>query len=148
MGDGKRPLGIAAKAHGIGFLYPPKDNPKYWKREAPLWIYEMWKYIVRGFLGLKRTRPDWASLPQIMRFSVSTWNVLKMLGMWNGARPHNFMFMVMTSETHSFDFDFDNKPSNKPMVIVPFSSKQSEWRNIEGVDIHNKNRRGQSGATG
>jgi hypothetical protein len=134
---------VNPKAHGIGFLYPPKDNPKYWKREAPLWIYEMWKYIICGFLGLKRTPPDWASLPQMMRFSVSTWNVLKMLRTWEGARPHNFMFMVMTSETHSFDFDFDNKPSKKPMVIVPFSSKQSEWRNIEGFDIHNKNRRGQ-----
>lgn len=29
------------------------------------------------------------------------------------------------------------------MVIVPFSSKQREWGNIEGVDIHNKDRRGQ-----
>src|SRR5260370_32582809 len=48
------------------------------------------------------------------------------------------MCMVMTSETHSFDFEFDNKPSNKPMVIVPFSSKQHEWRSIEGFDIHNK----------
>jgi hypothetical protein len=102
----------------------------------------MWDYIVRGFLGLKRTRPDWATLPQMMRFSVSTWNVLKMLGMWEAARPHNFMFMVMTSETCSFDFDFENKPSKKPMVIAPFSSKQNEWRSLEGLDIHNKDRRG------
>jgi len=49
----------------------------------------------------------------------------------------------MTSEAFSFDLDFDNKPSKKPMVIVPFSSKQREWCNIEGVDIHNKDRRGQ-----
>ena len=28
------------------------------------------------------------------------------------------------------------------MVIVPFSSKQDEWSNLEGIDIHNKNRRG------
>ena len=97
---------------------------------------------MRGFLKLKRTRPGWATLPQMMRFSVSTWNVLKMLGMWEGARPHNFMFMVMTSEAHSFDCDVDNKPSKKPMIIVPFSSKQSEWRNLEGFDIHNKDRRG------
>ncbi|PYU20220.1 MAG: hypothetical protein DMG30_21855, partial [Acidobacteria bacterium] len=129
---------VNPKAHGIGFLYPPKDNPKNWKRDAPLWVYEMWDYIVRGFVGLKRTRPAWASLPQMMRFSVSTWNVLKMLGMWEGARPHNFMFMVMTSKDYSFDFDFENKPSKKPMVIVPFSSKQSEWSNLEGFDIHNK----------
>ena len=133
---------VNPKAHGIGFLYPPKDNPKKWKRDAPLWVYEMWDYIVRGFLGLKRTRPDWASLPQMMRFPVSTWNVLKMLGMWEGARPHSFMFMVMTSEAYSFDFDVDNKPDKKPMVIAPFSSKQSEWCNLEGFDIHNKDLRG------
>jgi hypothetical protein len=134
---------VNPKAHGIGFLYPLKDNPKKWQKDAPLWVYEMWDYIVRGFLELKRARPDWASLPQMMRFSVSTWNVLKMLGMWEYARPHNFMFMVMTSEKYSFDFDLDNKPNKKPMVIVPFSSKQSEWRNIEGLDIHNKGPRAQ-----
>ena len=133
---------VNPKAHGIGFLYPPKDNPKNWKRDAPLWVYEMWDYIVRGFLGLKCTQPHWVVLPQMMRFSVSTWNVLKMLGMWEGARPHNFMFMVMTSEKFSFDFDFDNKPNRKPFVIVPFTTKQSEWHNLVGIDIHNEDRRG------
>jgi len=133
---------VNPKAHGIGFLYPPKDNPKKWKKDAPLWVYEMWDYIVREFLGLERTQPDWASFPQMMRFSVSTWNVLKMLGMWEGARPHNFMFMVMTSEAYSFDFDVENKPGKKPMVIVPFSSKQCEWPELEGFDTHNKDGRG------
>jgi hypothetical protein len=132
---------VNPKAHGIGFLYPPKDNPKNWKKDAPLWVYEMWDYIVRGFVGLGRTLPEWSSLPQMMRFSVSTWNVLRMLGMWEDARPHNFMFMVMTSDKFSFVFDFENKPSKKPMVIVPFSSEQGEWRNLEGFDIHNKDRR-------
>jgi ribosomal protein S18 acetylase RimI-like enzyme len=52
------------------------------------------------------------------------------------------MFMVMTSQKFSFDFDFDNRPNKKPMVIVPFSSKQSQWRNLEGFDIHNTDRHG------
>jgi hypothetical protein len=133
---------VNPKAHGIGFLYPPKDNPENWKKDAPLWIYEMWDYIVRGFLGLERKLPSWTSLPQMMRFSVSTWNVYKMLGMWDGVRPQNFMFMVMTSPNFSFDVDFENKPENKPMVIVPHSSKQQEWKNLEGIDIRNKDRRG------
>ena len=133
---------VNPKAHGIGFLYPPQDNPKGWKKDAPMWVYEMWDYIVRGFLELERNLPGWASLLQMMRFSVSTWNVLKMLGMWDGVRPHNFMFMVMTSPKLSFDVDFENKPDNKPMVIVPFSSSQEEWSKLEGIDIHNKNRRG------
>jgi len=103
----------------------------------------MWDYIVRSFLGLKRKRPAWASLPQMMRFSISTWNVLKMVGMWDEMRPHNFMFMVMTSEAFSFDFEFDNKPSKKPMVIAPFSSKQGDWGELVGFDIHNNDQRGQ-----
>lgn len=49
----------------------------------------------------------------------------------------------MTSEKFSFDCDFDQKPEKKPMVIVAFSNKQSEWPNLDGIDIHNKNRRGQ-----
>jgi hypothetical protein len=102
----------------------------------------MWHYIVRGFLGLNRKLPTWSSLPQMMRFTVSTWNVLKMLGMWDGVRPQNFMFMVMTSPNFSFDVEFENKPDNKPMVIVPYSSVQQEWRNLEGIDIRNRNRRG------
>src|SRR6266849_2748991 len=113
----------------------------FWKKEAPLWVYEMWDYIVRGFLGLKRALPAWASRSQMMRFSVSTWNVLKMLGMWPAVRPFNFMFMVMTDKSDymlSFDFDYDNKPKNKPMVIVPFSSEQDEWNKLEGIDIRNK----------
>jgi len=133
---------VNPKAHGIGFLYPPKDNPENWKKDAPLWVYEMWDYIVRGFVGLRRKLPPWASLPQMMRFSVSTWNVYKMLGLWEGVRPQNFMLMVKTSPDLSFDVDFENKPDNKPMVIVPFSSVQQEWRNLEGIDIRNKNRRG------
>jgi hypothetical protein len=102
----------------------------------------MWDYIVREFVGLPRELPAWSSLPQMMRFSVSTWNVLRMLGTWEGARPYNFLFMVMTSEKFSFDFDADNRPSKKPMVIVPFSSQQSEWGSLTGFDIHNKDRRG------
>jgi len=87
---------VNPKAHGIGYLYPPRENPKNWKKDAPLWVYEMWDYIARGFLGLERVQPSWASLPQMMCSSVSTWNVLKMLGMWDDVRPFNFMFMVMT----------------------------------------------------
>ena len=50
--------------------------------------------------------------------------------------------MVMTSPKLSFDADFENKPDDKPMGIVPFSSKQEEWSKLEGIDIRNKNRRG------
>lgn len=34
---------VDPKAHGIGFLYPPKDSPEGWKKEnVPQWVYELW----------------------------------------------------------------------------------------------------------
>jgi hypothetical protein len=58
---------IDPKGHGVGFLYPPKNSPKGWDKEIPQWIYEMWDYIVRGALGLKRKKPSWIDIPQMMR---------------------------------------------------------------------------------
>lgn len=43
---------VDPKAHGVGFLYPPKDSPKDWDKDTPQRIYEMWDYIVRGALNL------------------------------------------------------------------------------------------------
>ncbi len=48
---------VDPKAHGIGFLYPPKDSPENWDEDVPQWIYEMWDYIIRGALKLKRRFP-------------------------------------------------------------------------------------------
>ena len=45
------------KAHGIGFLYPPEDSPKDWDNDVPKWTFEMWDYIIRGAIKLKRKRP-------------------------------------------------------------------------------------------
>jgi hypothetical protein len=48
---------VEAKAHGLGYFYPPKDSPEGWKQETPLWIFEAWDWIMRGVLGLERTQP-------------------------------------------------------------------------------------------
>jgi hypothetical protein len=37
---------IDPKAHGVGFLYPPKHSPSDWDEDVPQWIFEMWDYIV------------------------------------------------------------------------------------------------------
>src|SRR6266478_3725502 len=60
---------VDPKAHGIGFLYPPKDSPKKWKEDVPQWIYEMWDYILRDALKLKRKAPTWLDIPQMMRLT-------------------------------------------------------------------------------
>lgn len=86
---------VDPKAHGVGFLYPPRNSEKGWNSEVPQWIYEMWEYIVRSSLGLKAKTPDWVEVPQMMRLNITTYNVLEMLGNWEIARPYNFLLLPM-----------------------------------------------------
>jgi hypothetical protein len=125
---------IDPKAHGVGFLYPPKDSPKDWKEEVPQWIYEMWDYIVRGALKLKRKAPSWLDLPQMMRLTITTYNVLEMLGEWEVARPYNFLFLPMVDPT--FGYAFYRRANEKVLLVTQFSSKQERWFDMECVNIH------------
>ncbi len=125
---------IDPKAHGIGFLYPPKDSPKDWKEDVPQWIYEMWDYIVRGALKLKRKAPSWLDLPQMMRLTVTTYNVLEMLGEWEIARPYNFLFLPMVDPT--FGYAFHRRANEKVLLVCEFSSQQERWFDLKCVNIH------------
>jgi len=125
---------VDPKAHGIGFLYPPKDSPKDWKEDVPQWIYEMWGYIVRGALRLRRKKPSWLDIPQMMRLSITTCNVLKMLGDWKVARPYNFLLLPMVDPT--FGYAFYRRANEKVLLVSEFSSKQERWLEMGCVNIH------------
>jgi len=125
---------IDPKAHGVGFLYPPKDSPKDWDADVPQWIYEMWDYIVRSALKLEITIPTWVDLPQMMRLNVTTYNVLKMLGEWEIARPYNFLLLPMVDQL--FGHAFDRRLDEKILLVCPFSSKQDRWFDLECVNVH------------
>ena len=125
---------VDPKAHGVGFLYPPKDSPKNWDKDVPQWTYELWHYIVRGSLNMPRKSPSWLDIPQMMRLTITTYNVLEMLGEWEVARPYNFLLLPMVDPLYGFAF---HKKSNEPVLLVcPFSSKQLEWFSLECVNVH------------
>lgn len=125
---------VDPKAHGVGFLYPPKDSPNNWKEEVPLWIYEMWDYLVRGAHKLKRKPPSWLDLPQMMRLTITTYNVLEMLGDWEIARPYNFLLLPMVDPT--FGYAFYRRANEKVLLVAAFSSKQERWFDMKCVNIH------------
>ncbi len=125
---------VDPKAHGIGFLYPPKDSPKGWKEDVPQWIYEMWDYIVRGALRLKRKKPSWLNIPQMMRLTITTYNVLEMLGEWEIARPYNFLLLPMVDPT--FGYAFSRRANEKILLVCEFSSKQNRWFDMKCVNIY------------
>lgn len=125
---------IDPKAHGIGFLYPPKHSPKDWGEDIPQWIYEMWDYIVRNSLGLKYKMPTWIDIPQMMRLNVSTYNVLKMLAQWQKARPYNFLLLPMVDPL--FGYAFSRRANEKILLICPFLSDQERWIDLECTNVH------------
>jgi hypothetical protein len=125
---------VDPKAHGIGFLYPPKDSPPNWKEDVPQWIYEMWDYIVRGALGLKRKEPSWLGLPQMMRLTITTYHVLEMLGNWEIARPYNFLLLPMIDPMCGYAFD--RRANEKVLLVAAFSSKQERWFGMKCTNIH------------
>jgi hypothetical protein len=132
---GKQDINIVdPKAHGIGFLYPPKNSPKDWKGDAPQWIYEMWDYIVRGALTLKCKAPSWLNIPQMMRLTITTYNVLEMLGEWEIARPYNFLLLPMVDP--AFGYAFYKRTNEKVLLVAAFSSKQERWFGTKCENIH------------
>jgi hypothetical protein len=100
-----------------------------------LWIYEVWDCIVRGALNLPRKPPSWLDVPQMMHLTITTYNVLEMLGEWEIARPYNFLLLPMVDLL--FGFAFHRQANDKVLPVCPFSSKQEQWLDLECVNVHN-----------
>lgn len=126
---------VDPKAHGIGFLYPPQDSPKNWDKEAPRWVYQLWDCVVRRALKLPHKSPSWSDTPQMMRLTITTYNVLEMLGEWDIARPYNFLLLPMVDPLYGLAFH--RQANEKVLLVCPFSSKQNTWFNLRCVNVHN-----------
>jgi len=125
---------IDPKAHGIGFLDPPADSPKDWQEGVPQWIYQFWDYILRDALKLPRKPPSWLDRPQMMRLTITTYNVLRMLGEWEIARPYNFLLLPMVDPT--FGYVFHRRAHDKVLLVTEFCSEQARWYDLKCVNIH------------
>ncbi|MGC1618935.1 MAG: hypothetical protein WA765_10650 [Candidatus Acidiferrum sp.] len=124
---------VEPKAHGLGYFYPPKDSPDKWEHETPQWIFEAWDWIMRGVLGLARTKPAWFDLPVMMKLTLSTpHHVLKNLAKGPLTRPHNFMMIPQISR---FGCPQNVHP-DKFTLITPFSSERGEWMSSKCVNIY------------
>lgn len=124
---------VEPKAHGLGYFYPPKDSPEGWKHETPLWIFEAWDWIMRGVLGLERTKPEWFDLPVMMKLTLSTpQHVLKNLAKGPITRPHNFMMLPQISR---FGCPENTNP-DRFTLITPFSSERNGWMKSKCINVH------------
>jgi hypothetical protein len=127
---------VEPKAHGLGFFYPPKDSPKDWDRDVPIWIFEAWDWIIRGVVELKRTKPAWFDLPVMMKLTLSTpHHALKNLAKGPLTRPNNFMMLPQICQS----LLPQNVDREKFTLITPFSSNREQWMKSNCINVHDRN---------
>ena len=128
---------IEPKAHGLGYFYPPKDSSEGWEKDhdVPKWIFELWDYILRGALDLKRRKPSWFDLPVMMKITLSTpHHALQNLGKCDLTRPHNFMMMPKIAP-----FGYPpgvNAADPYFTLITQFTAQREDWIKSKCVNIH------------
>lgn len=128
-----------ASAHGLGFLYPPKlgyDD----RADAPIWAIEGWNWILHGALDLPQKSPSWFNLPAMMRFTITTPEVLKVMQARQASlpyrdrvKPFNFIQSPIIDPLGGHPVGAD--PSHFTL-IAPFSSDQSRWPGRSYVNVH------------
>ena len=104
---------VDAKAHGLGYLYPPKDANKNDPQSD--WVFEAWHWVLEGEVATPRSTPEWFRIPAMMRMTVSTPAILGMLKGFT--KPFNFVHVPLL---------FPNlypagKDPSKFGLIMPFS---------------------------
>jgi hypothetical protein len=119
---------VDAKAHGLGYLYPPKDavidDPN------SDWLFEAWHWVLEGEVATPRTTPEWFSIPAMMRMTVSTPAVLGMLKGFT--KPFNFVHVPLLFPSL---YAAGKDPSNFGL-IMPFSKHREQWLNTKAIDTH------------
>jgi hypothetical protein len=128
-----------ASAHGLGFLYPPRmgfDSSV----DAPVWVVEGWDWILRGALELPRNEPAWFGLPAMMRFTITTPQVLKVLQARqrellyrDRTKPFNFILSPILDTLGGHPIGTD---PNRLMLIGPFTSDPLLWYGLLWVNVH------------
>lgn len=124
---------VDPKAHGLGYLYPPVDSPKGWEddHDAPKWIYQLWESLLRIALKAGRKNPIWTKRPQMMRMTVTTFNVLKRLHAWKGFRPYNFFLLPIVAKG-GWPAGVDQRHFT---LVAPFESDQRKWLRLPCINI-------------
>ena len=121
---------VDAKAHGLGYLYPPKEPAT--DEPGDDWLYEAWHWLLECEVAMPRTPPAWFSIPAMMRTTVTTPAVLGLLKGFT--KPFNFINVPLP---FSQSYPDGKDPSNfRP--IMPFSKHREDWLKTKAMDAHSE----------
>jgi hypothetical protein len=127
------------KAHGLGYLYPPKQGYDLMV-DAPVWIREAWEWLLSEVLGLPQREIYWFELPAMMRFTITTPEVMRVLQSRQAhlpyrdrVKPYNFIQSPIINHIGGHPIGTD--PSHFTL-IAPFSSDPERWYKRPYVNVH------------
>ncbi len=99
----------------------------------PLWVFEAWDWLIRGFLWRERRKLPWFDLPVMMKLTLSTpHHALRYLGKSALTRPHNFMMLPQVAR---FGVPRGIDP-DAFTLITQFSSEREAWIKSKCINIH------------
>jgi len=119
---------VDAKAHGLGYLFPPEDAVED-DLESD-WILQAWHWVLEGEVATPRPAPEWFRFPAMMRTTVSTPAVLGLLKGFT--KPFNFVHVPLLFPNL---YPAGKAPSNFGL-IMPFSKHRAEWLKTKAIDTH------------
>ena len=128
-----------ASAHGLGYLFAP--NKEYDDAaDAPTWIVEGWQWTLTGALGLPQIRLPWFDVPAMMRFTITTPEVLKVLQAHQSKLPYrdrvkplNFVQSPVISDLGGHPIGCD---PNAFTLVAPYSDDMAAWYDRAYMNIH------------
>jgi hypothetical protein len=117
---------IDPKAHGLGYLFPPKTA----NQEGKDWTYEAWDGLLREAFGLSRSSRSWHGLPAMMRIVLSTPHVLHRLD--RSTRPFNFLLCPLIDTVAGYPAGVDPKHFT---LITPFTKQREKWLDADCTNV-------------
>jgi DNA polymerase type B, organellar and viral len=124
--DGKNLSIVDPKAHGLGYLYPPKN----WTTDEAEWTSEAWNWLLRQALEMPPKKPAWLDIPAMMRIVLSTPHVLQRLN--RSTRPFSFLFCPMIDTVAGYPAGVD---PNRFTLLTPFNKRRSQWIKAKCVNV-------------
>jgi hypothetical protein len=130
---------VKASGHGLGFLHSPGKKPNR-SSEVPLWILQAWAWILQKALGLQCETPPWFDLPAMMRFTITTPEVLKILqarqreiAYRDRTKPFSFILSPILDELTGHPIGTD---PDKLLLISPYSTQPQQWYDLLYLNVY------------
>ena len=126
-----------ASGHGLGYLLAPKerntdnDNADGESEETPQWVLEAWEYLIRKEFQYHVKKPDWLTLPAMMRMVMTSPNVLKNRRP-DWLAPYNFFLFPILSGLEGYPVGFDRANFQ---FITPSESDRRKWDRLKGINL-------------